>query len=124
MLSAANMGWVWRMFFTRETATFIPSFFTMPVSPMPKIRCSAWPETSCGAAWKSAGAERRTWHRLGEAGIHGVVLLGTGTGRDAAFEDGLQPQNLANPSKIFPMRRGCGEMPKNLLDAATRSAKS
>jgi glycolate oxidase len=35
----------------------------------------------------------------------------------------FNPQNLANPSKIFPMRRGCGEMPKNLLDAADQKYK-
>ena len=33
----------------------------------------------------------------------------------------FNPDNLANPSKIFPMRRGCGEMPKNLLESAIRS---
>ena len=35
----------------------------------------------------------------------------------------FNPQNLANPSKIFPMRRGCGEMPKNLLEAADQKYK-
>ncbi len=35
----------------------------------------------------------------------------------------FNPQNLANPGKIFPMRRGCGEMPKNLLAAAEQKYK-
>ena len=37
--------------------------------------------------------------------------------------DSLQASNLAIPSKFFPIRRGCGEMPKNLLDAADQKYK-
>jgi glycolate oxidase subunit GlcD len=36
----------------------------------------------------------------------------------------FNPENLANPSKIFPIRRGCGEMPKNLLEAADQKYKA
>lgn len=35
----------------------------------------------------------------------------------------FNPQNLANPNKVFPMRRGCGEMPKGLLDGADQKYK-
>jgi glycolate oxidase subunit GlcD len=36
----------------------------------------------------------------------------------------FNPENLANPSKVFPMRRGCGEMPKNLLEDSDRKYKA
>lgn len=36
----------------------------------------------------------------------------------------FNPENLANPSKVFPVRRGCGEMPKNLLEAADQKYKA
>ena len=35
----------------------------------------------------------------------------------------FNPDNLANPSKIFPMSHGCGEMPKNLLESADQKSK-
>jgi glycolate oxidase len=36
----------------------------------------------------------------------------------------FNPLNLANPGKIFPVRRGCGEMPKNLLSDADQKYKA
>lgn len=35
----------------------------------------------------------------------------------------FNPDNLANPGKIFPIRRGCGEMPRNFLADADRKYK-
>ena len=36
----------------------------------------------------------------------------------------FNPENLANPSKIFPIRRGCRELPKNLLESSDQKYKA
>jgi glycolate oxidase len=36
----------------------------------------------------------------------------------------FNPENLANPGKIFPVRRGCRELPRNILESSDQKYKA